>query len=141
MHITLKISADYELFDFDTCDEGNNIEKIQRMFIWSSTNALLNTFFILGEIMILQVQQKKKIKKRKEKKRKENFKHSAKFRICNQFFYKYYLIFKSLYCSYLIHLLVSIWFIYSSFTCNMFIYLFIQLLFVSFQIHNSFDAE
>ena len=45
MHITLNVLADYELlFNVDTCDEGHNIEKIQRMFVWSSTNALLNNF-------------------------------------------------------------------------------------------------
>ena len=45
MHITLNVLADYELlFNVDTCDEGHNIEKIQRMFVWSSTNTLLNNF-------------------------------------------------------------------------------------------------
>ena len=45
MHIALNVLADYELlFDVDTCDEGHSIEKIQRMFVWSSTNALLNNF-------------------------------------------------------------------------------------------------
>lgn len=45
MHITLNVLADDELlFDVDTCDEGHNIEKIQKMFVWSSTNALLNNF-------------------------------------------------------------------------------------------------
>ena len=44
MHITLNILADNELFYVDTCDEGHNIEKIQRMFVWSSTNVLLNNF-------------------------------------------------------------------------------------------------
>lgn len=45
MRITLNVLADYELlFDVDTCDEGHNIENIQRMFVWSSTNTLLNNF-------------------------------------------------------------------------------------------------
>ena len=45
MHITLNVLADNELlFNVDTCDDGRNIEKIQRMFVWSSTNALLNNF-------------------------------------------------------------------------------------------------
>ena len=45
MHITLNVFADNELlFNVDTCDDGHNIEKIQRMFVWSSTNALLNNF-------------------------------------------------------------------------------------------------
>ena len=42
---TLNVLVDYELlFNVDTCDEGYNIEKIQRMFVWSSTNTLLNNF-------------------------------------------------------------------------------------------------
>ena len=33
MHITLNVLADYEfLFNVDTCDEGHNIEKIERIF-------------------------------------------------------------------------------------------------------------
>ena len=45
MYITLNVLADNELlFNVDTCDEGHNIEKIQRVFVWSSTNALLNNF-------------------------------------------------------------------------------------------------
>ena len=45
MHITLNALADNELlFNVDTCDKGHNLEKIQRMFVWSSTNALLNNF-------------------------------------------------------------------------------------------------
>ena len=45
MHITLNVLADYELlFPVDTCDEGYSREKIQRIFVWSSTNALLNIF-------------------------------------------------------------------------------------------------
>ena len=45
MHIALNILADYELlFNVDTCDEGHNIEEIKRIFVWSSTNALLNNF-------------------------------------------------------------------------------------------------
>ena len=31
-------------FYVDTCGEGHSIEKIQRMFVWSSTNAPLNNF-------------------------------------------------------------------------------------------------
>ena len=47
MHITLYVLADYELFfNIDTCDEGHCKEKIQRMFVWSSTNALLNNFWL-----------------------------------------------------------------------------------------------
>ena len=43
MHIILNVLADYELlFNVDTCDEGHNIEKIQKTLIWSSTNVLLN---------------------------------------------------------------------------------------------------
>ena len=45
MHITLNVLADYELlFNVDTCDQGHSIEKIPRMFVWSSINALLNSF-------------------------------------------------------------------------------------------------
>ena len=46
MHITLNILVDYELlFNVDTCDdEGHSIEKIERMFVWSSAKALLNNF-------------------------------------------------------------------------------------------------
>ena len=101
MHIILNVLADYELlFNVDTCDEDYNIEKIQRMFVWSSTNALLNNF-CNRENNITSY----KLSKTKEK---ENFKHSVKFCICNLFFYKNYLIFKSLYCLYLIYLLVYI---------------------------------
>ena len=45
MHIALNVLADYELlFNVDTCDEGHNIEEIKRVFVWSSTNALLNNY-------------------------------------------------------------------------------------------------
>ena len=45
MHISLNILADCELlFNVDTCDEGQSIKEIQRMFVWSSTNVLLNNF-------------------------------------------------------------------------------------------------
>ena len=53
MHITLNVLANYDLFDVDTCDVGYNIEKKKkktttknklRMFVRSSTNALLNNF-------------------------------------------------------------------------------------------------
>ena len=78
MHITLNILADYELlFDNDAYDEGHSIAKIQRMFVGHPTNALLNNF---------HSKENNNIKNNKLK--KENFKHSAKFCICNLFFYK-----------------------------------------------------
>ena len=81
MHITLNVLADYEvLFNVDTYDEGHRIKKIQRMFVWRSTNAILNNFCF---------KENNNIKNNKLGK-KENFKHSAKFCICNQFFYKYH---------------------------------------------------
>ena len=50
MHITLNVLADNKLlFNVDTCDEGHNIEKIQKMFVWSSTNALLDIFCSRGK--------------------------------------------------------------------------------------------
>ena len=90
-------------FNIDTCDEGHSIEKIQRMFVWSSTNALLNNFCSKEN----DIKNNKRSKKKKKK--KENFKHSAKFCIYNLFFYKYYLIFKSLYFLHWIYLLVYIY--------------------------------
>lgn len=68
--------ADYEvLFYVDTCDEGHNIEKIQRMFVWSSTNALLNNFCSRenNNITSNKLSRKRKL-------------HSAKFCISNLFF-------------------------------------------------------
>ena len=45
MHKTLNALANNELlFNVDDCNEGHNIEKILRKFIWSSTNVLLNNF-------------------------------------------------------------------------------------------------
>ena len=45
MHITLNVFADNGLlFNVDTCEEGHNIENIQKMFVWSSINVLLNNF-------------------------------------------------------------------------------------------------
>ena len=45
MLITFNILADYDLlFQVDSCDEGHNMEKIERMILWSSSNALLNNF-------------------------------------------------------------------------------------------------
>ena len=39
------IKIDYEfLFNVDTYYEGHNIKKIKRIFVWSSTNALLDNF-------------------------------------------------------------------------------------------------
>ena len=47
MHKTLNALADYELlFHVVICDEGNNIEKIQRKFVWRSTNGLSNNSVI-----------------------------------------------------------------------------------------------
>ena len=78
MHIKLNILEDYELlFNVDTCDEHHSIKKIQRMFVWSSPNALLNN---------LCSKENNNIKNNNLSK-KENFKHSAKFCICNLFFY------------------------------------------------------
>ena len=43
MHKTWNALADKELlFSVDICDEDNNIEKIQRKFVWKSRNGLLN---------------------------------------------------------------------------------------------------
>ena len=45
MHKTLNVLTDYKLlFNVDTCGESQSIKKIQRMFVWSSTKALLNNF-------------------------------------------------------------------------------------------------
>ena len=44
MHIKYKMFWQIINFNVDTCDEGHNIEKMQRMFFWSSTNVLLNHF-------------------------------------------------------------------------------------------------
>ena len=45
MHIILNVLADDELlFNVDSCDEGHNIEKIQRMIVCNTTNALLSNF-------------------------------------------------------------------------------------------------
>ena len=71
------------------------------MFLWSSTNGLLNNLGSRENDNIIS----DKLRKTKTKK---NLKHSAKFCICNLFFYKYYWIFKSLYSLYLIYLLVCI---------------------------------
>ena len=66
MHIILNILADYELlFDVNTCDKGHSIEKIQ-MFVWSSTNNLLNNFFPM-KIIILKISEAKKKKKKTSK--------------------------------------------------------------------------
>ena len=43
----MNVLTDYEiLFNVDTCDEGHSIQKkkMQRMFVWSTTNAPLNNF-------------------------------------------------------------------------------------------------
>ena len=64
MHITFNILAEYELlFNLDIC-----IEKIERMFAWSSTNALINKFCSWKNYIT-----------NKKLSSKENFKHSAKF--------------------------------------------------------------
>ena len=64
MHITLNVLADNELlFNVNTCDEGHNIEKIQRMIVWSTTNALLNNFCSRENINITI----KKLSKKKKK--------------------------------------------------------------------------
>ena len=45
MYITLDVLANDEfLFHVDSCDEGHSIEKIEKMIVWSSSNALLNNF-------------------------------------------------------------------------------------------------
>ena len=70
MHITLNVLADNELlFNVDTCDEGHNIEKIQRMFVWSSMNVLLNNFCSRENYNITI----NKLSKKKKKKKKRKF--------------------------------------------------------------------
>ena len=45
MYITLDVLANDELlFHVDLCGEGHRIEKIEKMIVWSSSNALLNNF-------------------------------------------------------------------------------------------------
>ena len=45
MYITLDVLANDELlFHIDSCGEGYSIEKIEKMIVWSSSNALLNNF-------------------------------------------------------------------------------------------------
>ena len=77
MDIKLNVLADYELlFNVDTCDEHHSIKKIQRMFVWSSANALLNNF----------CSKENNIENNKLSKKRKLFKNSAKFCICNLFF-------------------------------------------------------
>ena len=48
MHKTWNALANYELlFNVVICDEDNNIEKIQRKFVWRSANALLNNSVVV----------------------------------------------------------------------------------------------
>ena len=45
MYITLEVLANDELlFHVNSCGEGHSIEKIEKMIVWSSSNALLNNF-------------------------------------------------------------------------------------------------
>ena len=45
MYITLDVLAnDKLLFHVDSCGEDHIIEKIEKMIVWSSSNALLNHF-------------------------------------------------------------------------------------------------
>ena len=45
MYITLDVLAyDELLFRIDSCGDGHIIEKIEKMIVWSSSNALLNNF-------------------------------------------------------------------------------------------------
>ena len=45
MYITLDILANNELlFHVDSCGECHSIEKIEKMIVWSFSNALLNNF-------------------------------------------------------------------------------------------------
>ena len=67
------------LFNVDICDVGHSIEKIERIFIWSSTNTFLNNFCSRENDDITCCKLSKK------KKKKEIFKDSAKFSICNIF--------------------------------------------------------
>ena len=62
MHKTLNALADYELFNVDTGNEGHNIEKIQRMFVWRTTKAL---FCLKENNDITSNKLRKKKKKRK----------------------------------------------------------------------------
>ena len=53
MHITVNVLADYKfLFNVDTCDEDHRIKNI--IFVWRSTNTLLN-IFVLGKMIMLLV--------------------------------------------------------------------------------------
>ena len=66
MHITLNVLANYELlFNVDTCDDSHSIEKIQRMFVWSFTNTLLNNFCSKENNIIRNNKKSKKKKKKK----------------------------------------------------------------------------
>ena len=43
MYITMDVLANDELlFHVDSCGEGHSIEKIEKMIVWSSSNALFN---------------------------------------------------------------------------------------------------
>ena len=115
MHITLNVLADNELlFNVDTCNEGHNIEKIQRMFFWSSTNALLNNFFSRenNNITMNKLSKKKKI---------SNIQ-------LNFLFVTYCIKYNLFVCLYLIHLFL----IYNCLS--------VSLIIVCFQINNSVVA-
>ena len=46
MYMTLGVLANDELlFHVDSCGECHSIEKIEKMIVWSSSNALLNNFY------------------------------------------------------------------------------------------------
>ena len=39
------LANDELLFHVDSCGEGHSIKKIEKMIVWSSSNALLNNFY------------------------------------------------------------------------------------------------
>ena len=58
MHITLDVLANDELlFHVDSCGEGHSIEKIEKMIVLSSSNALFNNLiiFVARKMIILLV--------------------------------------------------------------------------------------
>ena len=102
MHITLNVLADYELlFNVDTCDEGHSVGKIQRMFVWSSTNYVLNNC-CLRENNITSNKLSKKIKTSNIH---LNF-------VCVTYFSISILFFKSIYCLFVSNLFACLYFIY-----------------------------
>ena len=71
MYITLDVLANNELlFHVDSFGEGHSIEKIEKIIMWSPSNALLHNFCC---------KENDNITCKKLSKKKGNFKHSTEF--------------------------------------------------------------